>query len=107
MVRSALYGLPTPCAVGGGHERALTPLLVLLLVGMVGDAFAGVLVLLCLALEAVEDRSDRLLTRGVASGDVKELLGGSRALVSQLMEQGLIGGPRQEGSYDVGVDDVR
>ena len=35
-----------------------------------------------LALKTVEDRSDRLLTRGMASGDVKELLGGSWALSS-------------------------
>jgi len=42
----------------------------------------------------------------MASGDVEELLGGSRALTSQLVNQGLVGGPRQEGSYDVSVDDV-
>ena len=50
-----------PLAVGGGYERALAPLLVLLLVGTVGGTFAGVLVPLCLALEAAEDRSDCLL----------------------------------------------
>ena len=44
-----------PVAVGGGYERALTPLLVLLLVGTVGGTFAGVLVLICLALGAVEN----------------------------------------------------
>ena len=42
----------------------------------------------------------------MAGGDVEELLGGLRALTSQLVNQGLIGGPRQESSYDVGVDDV-
>ena len=52
-------------------------LLLLLLARMVGGAFAGILVLLCLAFEAVEGRPDRLLARGVAGGDVKELLGGS------------------------------
>ena len=67
---------PEPGCYSGGHERALAPLLVLLLAGTVGGAFAGVLVLLCLALEAVEDRSDRLLARGMAGGDAKELLGG-------------------------------
>ena len=75
-------GLSTPLVVGGSHERALTPLLVLLLAGMDGGAFAGILVLLCLAFEAVEDCSDRLLARGVVGGDVKELLGGSWALTS-------------------------
>ena len=82
VVRGTLGGLPALLAVGSGHERALTPLLVLLLTRTVGGAFAGVLVPLCLALEAVEDRFDRLLARGVAGGDVEELLGGSRALTS-------------------------
>jgi len=67
------------------------PLLVLL-VGVVGGAFTGVLVPLHLALGAVKNCSDRLLTRGMAGGDVEELLGGSRALASQLMNQGLAGG---------------
>ena len=69
--------LSTPLAVDGGHKRALAPLLVLLLARTVGGTFADVLVLLCLALEAVEDHSDGLLTRGMAGGDVEELLGGS------------------------------
>ena len=43
----------------------------------------------------------------MASGDVQEFLGGSWALTSQLMNQGLAGSPEQEGSYHVGVDDVR
>ena len=42
----------------------------------------------------------------MAGGNVKELLGGSRALMSQLMDQGLIGGPRQESSYYVSVGNV-
>ena len=71
-----------PLTVGGSHERALVPLLLLLLAETVGGTFVGVLVPFCLALEAVEDRFDRLLARSVASGDVKELLGGSRTLTS-------------------------
>ena len=39
-------------------------------------------------------------------GDVEELLGGSQALTSQLVNQGLTGGPSQESSYDVGIGDV-
>ena len=105
MVWSALYGLSTTPAVSDGHERALAPLLVLL-VGAVGGAFAGVLISLCLALEAVEDCSDHLFARGKASGDVEELLGGSWALVFQLVNQGLASGPRQESSYNIGVGDV-
>ena len=42
----------------------------------------------------------------MAGGDVEEFLGGSWALASQLVNQGLIGGPGQESSYDVGVRDV-
>ena len=77
MVQGTLRGLLAPLAVGGGHERALVPLLVLLLDGTVGGVFASVLVLLRLAFEAVKDRSDCLLTRGMAGGDVEDLLGGS------------------------------
>ena len=82
VVWGTLGGLPTYLTIGDGHERTLVPLLVHLLAGMVGGAFAGVLVPLCLALEAVEDRSDRLIARCVVGGDVEELLGGSWALTS-------------------------
>ena len=94
MVWGALRGLLTFPTVGGGHERALVPLLALLLDGMVGGTFADVLALLRLALEVVEDRSDCLFARGMAGGDVEELFGGSRALTSWLVNQGLICGPR-------------
>ena len=61
--------------VGNGHERALA-LLFVLLVGMVGGAFASILILLCLALKDVsaKDRRSRqagarasILTTVVAS----------------------------------------
>ena len=107
MVQGTLYEHRTPLAVGDGHERALVPLLVFLLARTVGGALAGVLFPLCLAFEAVEDRFDCFLARGVAGGDVKKLLGGSWALMSQLMNQGLAGGPGQENSYSVGVGDIR
>jgi len=57
-------------------------LLFLLVVGEIGGAFASVLIPLCLALRAVKNCPDRLLARGMAGGDVEELLGGSRALTS-------------------------
>ena len=82
VVQGTLSGLPAPLAVGGGHELALAPLLVLLLVGAVGGAFPGVLVPLCLDFKAVENHLDRLLARDMAGGNVEELLGGSRALTS-------------------------
>ena len=82
MVWGTLGRLLTPLAVGSGHERALAPLLVLLLVGAARGAFIGVPVLLCLALGVVKNRFDRLLARGTAGDDVEELLGGSWALAS-------------------------
>ena len=85
MVWGTLGGLLVPLVVDGAHERALAPLLALLLVWAVGGAFTSVLVPLRLALEAVEDCSDRLLAQGVVGGDVEELLGGSWALTSQLV----------------------
>ena len=42
----------------------------------------------------------------MAGGDVEEFLGGSWALESQFVNQGLAGGPGQESSYDVDVGDV-
>ena len=82
VVQGTLGGLLTPLAIGGGHERALMPLLDLLLAQTFGGALTGVLIPLRLALEAVKDRSDCLLARGVASGNVEELLGDSRPLIS-------------------------
>ena len=43
----------------------------------------------------------------MAGGDVQEFLGGPRALAPQLVNQRLAGCPKQEGSYHVGVGDVR
>ena len=61
VVRGTHDGLSTPLVVGGGHERALMPLLVLLLVGIIGGAFTSVLVPLCLAFKVVKNCLDRLL----------------------------------------------
>ena len=107
MVRSALRGLSTTPLFSGGHERALALLLLVLFGGTIGGTFTGVLVSPHLAIEAIEDCSDRFFTRGMAGGDVKEFLGGSRTLASQLMNQRLAGGPGQKNSYNNGVDDVR
>jgi hypothetical protein len=57
------------------------PLLVPLLLGAVGGSFVSILVSLRLASGMVENHSDCLLARGMASGDVEEFLGGPRALV--------------------------
>ena len=82
VARGTLHGLLASLVVGVGHERALTPLFVLLLVGTVGGALASVLVPLCLALRVVKNCPDHLLAQGMAGGDVEDLLGGSRALTS-------------------------
>ena len=42
----------------------------------------------------------------MAGRDIEELLGGLRALASHILDQGLAGGLRQEGSDDVGIGDV-
>ena len=71
VVRSAFRGLPSTFTVGGGHERVVAPLLLILsLGGTVGGAFIGGLIPPRLAVGAVEDGSDRLLSRGVTGGDV-------------------------------------
>ena len=82
VVWGTLGGLLIPLAVGSGHDRALVPLLVLLLVGAVGGTFIGVLIPLCLAFGVVKNCPNCLLARGMAGGDVEDLLGGSRALTS-------------------------
>ena len=43
----------------------------------------------------------------MAGGDVQKFLGGLWALASYLMNQGLVGHLGQEGSYHVGVGDIR
>ena len=93
VIQSALRRLLTTPAVSGGHERALAPLFLVLLFGRtVGGAFTSVLIPPRLAIEVIKDCSDRFFTRSVAGGDVKEFLGGSWALASQLVNQRLAGG---------------
>ena len=63
MVRSAFRGLPATFTVGDGHERVVAPLLLILsLGGAVEGAFVGGLVLPCLAIETVEECSDRFFS---------------------------------------------
>ena len=56
---------------------------------------------------SIEDRSDRLLARGVVSGDVKQVAGGTGLQAAKLVDQGLAGCPREECADDVRVDDIR
>ena len=83
VVQSALRGLSATFAVSSGHERVVAPLLLIFLFGgTVGGAFAGVLVPPRLSVGAIEDGSDRLLSRGVTGGDVQEFLGSPRTPAS-------------------------
>ena len=43
----------------------------------------------------------------MAGSDVNEFLGGLWTPMSQLVNQGLTGGPKQESSYDIDVGDIK
>ena len=62
---------------------------------------------LALVLASAKDRSDCLLTRGVVSGDNEQVAGGTGLQTAKLMDQGLVGHPREECADDVHVDDIR
>ena len=55
----------------------------------------------------VEDRSDCLIARGMVSGDIEQVAGGTGLQTAKLVDQGLIGCPREECTDDVRVDDIR
>ena len=56
---------------------------------------------------SVEDRSDRLLVGAMVSGDIKQVAGGTGLQTAKLVDQGLIGCPREECTDDVRIDDIR
>ena len=58
-------------------------------------------------LASVEDHSDRLLARGVVCGDIEQVTGGTGLQEAKLVDQGLVGCPREECVDDVRVDDIR
>ena len=62
---------------------------------------------LALVPDSVEDRSDRLLTGGVVSGDVEQVVGGTGLHAAKLVDQGLAGCPGEECTDEVHVDDIR
>ena len=62
---------------------------------------------LALVLASVEYCSDCLLTRGVVCGDVEQVTGGSGLQEAKLVDQGLVGCPREECADDVRVDNIR
>ena len=61
----------------------------------------------CLCPAPVEDRSDRFLAGGVVSGDVEQVVGGTGLQASKLVDQGLVGRPREKCADDVCIDDIR
>jgi len=65
---------------------------------MLGLAFASAF---------VEDRSDRLLTGGMVSGNVEQVAGGTRLQAAKLVDQGQVGCPREECTDDIRVNDIK
>ena len=62
---------------------------------------------LALVPASIEDCSDRLLTRGVVSGNVEQVTGGTGLQAARLVDQELAGRPREECADDVRVDSIR
>ena len=62
VVRGTLGGLSTPLRSTAATSEPSCHCLFFFFVGTVGGAFADVLVLFCLALEVVKDRSDHFFT---------------------------------------------
>ena len=56
---------------------------------------------------SVEDCYDCLLARGMVRGDVKQVAGGTGLHTAKLVDQGLVGRPREERADDVNVNDIR
>ena len=62
---------------------------------------------LALVLAFVKDLSNCLLTGCMVRGDVKQVAGGTGLQTAKLVDQGLIGCPREECTDDVRIDDIR
>ena len=85
-----------------------TPILLILLAPLHEGALILVLALgLALVPITTEDHLDHLLTEGMVHGDVKQVTGGTGLQTAELMDQGLIGCPREECADDVHVNDIR
>ena len=63
--------------------------------------------LITLVPASTEDRSDRLLAGGMVRGDVEQVVGGTGLQAAKLVDQGLVGCPREECDDDVRIDDIR
>ena len=58
-------------------------------------------------LASIEDRSDRLLARGVVRGDVEQVTDGTELQAAKLVDRGLVGHPGEECADNVCIDDIR
>jgi len=86
----------------------LAPILLVLIAPLRGGALILVLVLgLALVPASIEDRPDCLLTGGMVSGDIEQVVGGTGLQATKLVDQGLIGRPGEECTDDVRVDSIR
>jgi hypothetical protein len=54
-----------------------------------------------------EDHPDRLVAGGVVRGDVQELASGARLPAAKLVNDGLAGGPKEDCTDDICINDVR
>ena len=97
-------------AISRGDQRRIgrsAPIVLVLFAPLRGGALVLILALgLTFVSAFVEDRSDRLLARGMVCGDVEQVTGGTGLQTAELMDQGLIGCPREEHADDVYVDDI-
>ena len=62
---------------------------------------------LAFVLASIEDHSNYLLTGGMVRGDIEQVVGGTRLQAAKLVDQGLVGRPREECADDVHADDIR
>ena len=110
VVGLALLGLlarSVGCSDQSWVGRSASILLVLLAL-LCGGALALVLTLgLAPVLTTAEDRPDRLLVGGVVHGNVERVAGGTGLHTVELMDQGLVGCPREERANDVCINDIR
>ena len=110
VVRQPLLGLLAH-AISRGYHRGVVrsaPILFVFLAPLCGGALVWVHALgLAFVPAPVEDSPDHLLAGGVVSGDVEQVTGGTRLQTSKLVDQGLVGRPREECADDIRIDDIR
>ena len=98
-------------AISHGDQRGVVRsalILFVLLAPLCGGALVLVRALgLAFVPASVKDRSDCLLAKGVVSGDVEQVAGGTGLQAAKLVDQGLAGRLEEECVDDVCVDDIR